>query len=238
MKKIHIAIIAVLVLIVASVGLALYLLLRADIVAVPVASHTIRPWNEISAEDITEIYVRSEDIPEGVILDKEEIIGKYTLAATTIYTGSYYFEDMLEDASSLVDGPYRYLADDEVAYDLYIKDVKINAAAISPSMSIDLYLTIKDGDKVYSDLLLGNVYVLGAYSDEGRRIYDRASDAELLTLRVDKEAVNYLNKALVIGDISVIISSDSYTSESSELNTESVLMRYLNDEEDSLDTGA
>ncbi len=231
-KKMILAMIAGIIIV--FVGIILFFLLRGKTVRVPVATHTIKPWSKVAEEDIGYVELEEDIIPDNIIVDSDNILNRYIIAQTTVYPESFFFEGMLIDAEMMQDGAYRYLADDEVAYELYTSEIKINAKAITPGMNIDLYLTLKDGNNIHSDLLLANALVLEKYDRDGGIIRNNDPVASL-AIRIKRGDVNYLNKALALGNMSAIVSSEAYSSKDTKLNEESEIIQYLESDDISVD---
>lgn len=227
MKKKMLFLILSIALFLIILSVALFFLLKSDDVLVPVATHTIRPWQKIEAKDYTLKRVARDDLDANVIIDESELLDHYIKGQTTVYPHSYFYEGMLESEEGLKDGAYRYLSDDEVAYELYTSEIKVNAAAISAGMNIDIYLTIKDKDVVLSDLLLSNALILAKYDREGNIIKNDSDAVASFAIRIARKDVTYLNKAQALGDLSIIVSSDAYTQKDARLNEESEIIDHL-----------
>ena len=119
----------------------------------------------------------------------------------------------------------------EVNYDLYASEVKINSGGLSVDMYVDLYLTINNNnDKPLSDLLIKDCRITGLYDSQGKRImnYDNETKAYIVTLAIQEEQVNILNKALMVGNISAIVNSETYDIDRySVLNAQAEIIEYV-----------
>ena len=78
-------------------------------------------------------------------------------------------------------------------------------------------------------MLINNVRIIGLYDINHHEIKDYDVDSLLqnISLAVKKEALPYLNKAEVIGELSIVVSSDSYKDVDSVLNKDSIIFTYL-----------
>ena len=96
---------------------------------------------------------------------------------------------------------------------------------------MDLYLSVGSShEKPESDLLIENCRITGLFDGQGKMIqsYDPDSKAVIISLALMKEDVSYLNKALMVGNISVIVNSTTYAvNSSSHLITDSEVFKYL-----------
>ena len=126
--------------------------------------------------------------------------------------------------------PHKLLNEGQINYDLYTNNIKINTANLGVNMYVDIYLTISNKDKPISDILIENCRITGLYDYEGKIIndYDLDSRVGIISLAIGKDDINILNKALKIGEISVYVSSNPYTTDiSSNVVIESEVFEYL-----------
>jgi len=228
-KKIIITIITVILL-----GLGLYFAYdyyvsyKIGFTNIYVASHNIAQRTKITIDDIEIIKVPKDFINEDVLIDKNEIIDKYVKLSYSIPKGSLIYKNYLED--DIKDLANTLLFDNQVTYDLYVSDAKINTAHLSKGMYIDIYLTIDKKDKVISDLILQDCRITGFYDGNGKEIldYDRSTRIMVVSLAINKEDVSLLNKAMVIGSLNTVVKSNTYICDNtSKQNTESILFDYL-----------
>ena len=66
-----------------------------EMIQVPVASRTINPQTQITAEDVTYIEVANAAKPDKVLMNDGDIIGKYTGVGATIPEGSMFYSDVI-----------------------------------------------------------------------------------------------------------------------------------------------
>lgn len=201
---------------------------KTNYVTVYVASHNIQQRTKLSLEDIKPISILKSTISEDYYLDSVDIINKYVKLSYSIPLGSFIYKEALE--TNIKDLANSLLKEKEVNYDLFVSDIKLNTAHLNTNMYLDLYLTIDKGDKVISDLLLSNCRIIGFYDSYGKQIrdYDLDSRVYIVSLAINKEHVNILNKSLVLGTISSIVNKNTYEDlGTSILNEESKIMDYL-----------
>lgn len=193
-----------------------------------VASHHINQRNQINDDDLTEIDVPKDYLKDNVYLNKEDILNKYVKLSCSIPKGSLFYKSCLE--SDIDDLANTLLKQGEVNYDIYTNDVKINTANIAKNMYIDLYLTINNKDNLISDLLLSNARITGLYDYNNKPIldYDNNTKVSIISLAINKDYVNVLNKAQVIGELNCVITNTAYNVNlSSLLNRKSDLFEYI-----------
>lgn len=205
-----------------------YLQYREDYVDVYVASHQISQRTHLSMQDMKVIRLPKQILNEDVLNDPESIEGKYVRLSYSIPKGSLFYKTALEsDIRDLAD---TLLMKGQVNYDLYITEVKINSGSIAANMYVDLYLTVSRNDKPISDLLIRNCRITGLYDGNGRQIldYDKESRVQIISLAINEDEVNIINKALKVGELSVIIGSKAYQDNvCSSLNRDSAVLEYL-----------
>ncbi len=194
-----------------------------------VASHQISQRTKISEEDLTILKIPKDCIKNDVLINKEDIIDKYVKLSYSIPKGSFIYKSAIEE--NIMDYSNTLLKENEVNYDIYTSDVKINTANIANNMLVDIYLTINSKDKPVSDLLLSNVRITGLYDHNNKPIhsYDNESRVNVVSLAINKDDVGVLNKAQIVGTLNFVINKNTYnTNMNTKLNSDSVLFDYLN----------
>ena len=205
-----------------------YLEYREDYVDVYVASHQIAQRTQISDQDLEVIRLPKQILKEDVLNEEDQIKGKYVKLSYTIPKGSLFYKTALE--SDIRDLANTLLMEGQVNYDIYTSEVKINSGSIATGMYVDLYLTVSRNDKPISDLLLRDCRITGLYDSNGKQIlnYDTNSKAYIISLAINESEVVVINKALKIGELSVIVSSRAYQEHVfSSLNEDSPVSEYL-----------
>ena len=209
-------------------GVSLYSRYATRNITCYVASHQIAQRTKISENDLLEIEVPKDYLNDDVFIEKSDIIGKYVKLSYSIPKGSLIYKTSLE--SDIKDLANTLLKEGEVNYDVYMSDVKINTANLNKNMSIDIYLTINNKDRPISDLLISNARITGLYDSNNKPIldYDNDSRVQIISIAVNKEYVNVLNKAQVLGVLNCVINNNTYdTTLLSNLNTNSKLFEYI-----------
>lgn len=211
-----------------GIGYVFYNKYRIGYVKVYIASHQLSQRTKINDSDLLEIEIPKDYLNDDVYINKDDIVDKYVKLSYSIPKGSFIYKGAIE--SDIKDLANTLLRENEINYDLYMSDVKINTANLAKNMYIDLYLTINTNDKPISDLLLSNARITGLYDSNNKQIldYDKDSRISIISLAVNKDDVNILNKALVIGNINCVINNNAYkTNLSTILNSQSEIFEYL-----------
>ena len=210
------------------ISLKTYFTYREEHISAYVASHNLVQRTKIEEKDLQEVMLPKDYVGEDVYLDKDEILGKFVKLSYSLAKGSLIYKSALAD--NIRDLASTLLKENEANYDLYTSEIKINTGNLSRDMYVDLYLTIGNNDRAYSDLLIRDCRITGLYDHQGKEIlsYSNESRVSIVTIAIEKEYVSILNKALMIGNINVVTSYQSYgTDKRSELNSECEIITYL-----------
>ena len=183
-------------------------------------------------EIINEEYLEKIEVPYSLIYEnayllKEDIIGKYVKANAYIPKGSLFYKELVESKEDLNDAVHLELNEDESTYDLFIKDITINPGSINKGIYVDMYLTTKK-DVLLSDLLIGSIEVTGLYDSDYKEIRNNSSNkVNCLALRVKKDMIPYINKALKIGDVNLVVNGNPYKNQDVYLNKSSKVFKLV-----------
>ena len=215
-------------LVILFIALYFYLDYRLGMKEVAIAKYSLKNRTLISEDEIEFVKVPEAYLNEEVLVSKEDIVGKYVKINTLVPKGSFFYKGALDDYENIKDKLGNELLEDEVNFDISANNIKVNQAYLTKGMYVDIYLTINT-DKVLSDLLINNVRIIGLYDNNYHEIKDYDIDSYLqdISLAVNKEALPYLNKAEVIGELSIVVSNDSYKNVASKLNKDSAIFTYL-----------
>ena len=208
-------------------GIKYYTKYAVGYTAVYVASHNITQRTQISRQDLELIEV-PKDYLKDVYVDIDDIAGKYVKLSYSIPKGSLIYKSALE--ADIKDLAHTLLKENEVNYDLYTNDIKINTANLAKNMYIDLYLTINRHDRPISDILLSNARITGLYDANDKVINDYDGDTRvyIISIAIDKNDISILNKAQVLGNISCVVNKNTYsTNLKTGIDTDSELYAYL-----------
>lgn len=229
MKKKLIIILSILLFILFEVAYYLYLLDKMKMVEVPVTTHLLRQRTDISEDDYKLLKVPSFLISDEIVSDIKELDGKTIKNLSSLANHSFFYKSLLEEKKTTRDWPLSLLEDDEVAYDIFLNDIKANSAILIPGINIDLYLTTEK--PVDSALLFSNVPIIAAYDDNGSslEIY-RENKAYIITVAIKEKDVPLLNKMFLLGKVSITASKDAYKQKRATLKENSNLYELVKDD--------
>lgn len=208
-----------------SEALAIY---RLGLRKVCIAKLSIPQRTKIIEDYLDYIYVPKAYLNEETYVSEYDVVGKYVKLDAYIPKGSLFYKDILEIKDDMKDYLHLELQNDEVTYDLFTKDVKVNPAHLLKGMNVDLYLTINRKD-VDSDLLISGARIIGLYDVNNKEIKNNNDSQTLgtISIAIKKDMVPYLNKAIVIGEVSLLVGNNLYDDEQMFLNKESKIFEFL-----------
>ena len=201
---------------------------RLNMINTYIAKYDLVNRTLISEDELEEISVPSAYLNNQVLLNKEDIVGKYVKINTSIPKGSFFYSGALDEIGDMKDSINSSLAKGEVSFDVPANKINVNQAYLLKGMYVDLYLTVNK-DRVVSDLLINNVKVIGLYDLNHKEIkdYDNESLLGTLSLAVPSNSVSYLNKAMVVGELSVVVGNNTYSDVKTSLNKSADIFEYL-----------
>lgn len=200
------------------------------LVSVPYASEYLDSRTLIKNKDISYTKVPSSLLNENILLNDSEIIGKYVSSNSFINEGSLFFRNTVEDLSTMNDASYFEIEEDETVYELFVKNIDVNAAHINNNMYVDLYLTI-DKPSILSDLLISGVKICGLYNSDYEDVNksdSKRNNLSIISLVITNDMIPILNKAQLIGKISIVPCNYPYEYKTMSINKEGEIMNYLN----------
>lgn len=210
-KKVSLSIFSVIIILVLN-----FLVLRVavskevNLVSVPTATRTILPRQQITEKDIEMIEVPKVSVHDEVIVDQEEIVGKYTSLAGMIPKQSFFYEEMLHKPEELQDYPSLLLKENEVSFSIPTSIIKLSGNTILPQQIVDILVTIKQrNEKPIVDTLFEGVRVVGIKDKKGLDIQDSESTGlpAVVLIAIHKEHLNILRTAQEMGEIEIYASS-------------------------------
>lgn len=200
------------------------------LVSIPYANDYLEARTLIKNKDISYTKVPSSLINDEMILEEGDIIGKYVSASSFINEGSFFFRSNIEDISDMKDASFFEINEGETVYELFIKNIDVNAAHINNNMYVDLYLTLEK-PVIMSDLLLSGAKVCGLYNnnyEDVNKSDDKRNNLAIISLVVDENMISILNKAQLVGKLSIVPSNNPYEYRDMYVNKEGEIMNYLN----------
>lgn len=205
-----------------------YFKLASMLVDVPVSNRMIDAREKILKQDIKYIKFPKNFIPENIILNEEDIIGKYNSINNQISRNSFFYQGEIELIEESVDYPLTLMKDNQIFYSLNENDIDSSLNILSTYQMVDIYLSLENQNMVESDLLIKNVKIIALYDLKGERIKKTNNKQKVfqIALALDENLISILNKAKAKGKISLFI-NNSKSKQESVLNSESIILSYL-----------
>lgn len=227
-KQTLLKIILIFILDIILIGLLSYLIswYRLGLTRVYVSAYDIGEREKIDKLYLKTILVPKAYVSDDIYLEEKDIVNKYTKLNVIVPKGSLFYKSFLEDFSDMKDSSHLLLEDNQVTYDLYVKDIDVNPANILKGMRCDLYFTL-NRQEVISDLLIEDAKIIGLYDLNNQQIVDNHTTLNIISIAIDKEMVTYLNKALAIGEIKLIVGNDLYADNKVKINLSETILKYL-----------
>ena len=227
-KQTLLKIILILILDIILIGLLSYLIswYRLGLTRVYVSAYDIGEREKIDKLYLKTILVPKAYVSDDIYLEEKDIVNKYTKLNVIVPKGSLFYKSLLEDFSDMKDSSHFLLEENQVTYDLNVREIDVNPANILKGMRCDLYFTL-NRQEVISDLLIEDAKIIGLYDLNNQQIVDNHTTLNIISIAIDKEMVTYLNKALAIGEIKLIVGNDLFADNKVKINLSETILKYL-----------
>lgn len=171
-----------------------------------IAKSDIKPRTCIQESDIQEIQVSSDYLNENVVLDKTDIIGKYTDIQGKIPAGSLFYRSMLIDESKIADLSGTLLKEGQCIFSLPAG----STSSFVTNQRIDLYWQDHTGEA--KGILVNHARILAIKDPQGLNIDDEESTGipYMMDLAIRECDFALLNQAYYTGTFTYIVTDDTY----------------------------
>ena len=121
---------------------------RLGLTRVYVSAYDIGEREKIDKLYLKTILVPKAYVSDDIYLEEKDIVNKYTKLNVIVPKGSLFYKSFLEDFSDMKDSSHLLLEDNQVTYDLYVKDIDVNPAlAVKYGVSsIPTLIVIENGE--------------------------------------------------------------------------------------------
>ncbi len=229
-KCLYIVITSSAILLLIAIGFHVQLNRQIQLQKTYVAAKDISPRTKISESDLIEIEVPKAYLQDYTVVEKEDIIGKYTEIQGMIPAGSPFYKSMLYEESDLPDYPSTQLKSGQVAYSMNV-DLSSLGGILKSGQRVDIhYSFVTKDDVTITGCLIQNARIIAIKDHRGIDIEDEDSSKTpyLAILAIDEEDVSLLTLADSLGQVKLITSSSTYDqdTEASRVN-DSAVLTYL-----------
>ena len=170
-------------------------------ISVPIAARKLEARKLIEEDDITTVKVAYSMITSNVIIQKEQLIGKYVNYNTFIPKGSLFFRSAVVTWASMPDSTWSEIPEGYTIVSLAVNSQSTYGNSIYPNDKIDLYYQGSMGDKRFVGKLIEGITVLAVKDDKGNHIFKKSADqtnASALIFAVPEKMHLLLRKAIYL----------------------------------------
>ncbi|MEK5105056.1 hypothetical protein MKX83_24245 [Cytobacillus sp. FSL M8-0252] len=208
----------------------------------------IPPRTEITEDMLETIIVPIQGVPNDAIKEKEDILGKWTVAGYGIPSHSFVYSNKIVEKSEMPDSGILELNENEVAFSLLVDLETSLGNSIIPNSNVDLYFrSLIDEDNVskaifgklasqvrvvaVKDASASNVFDPEGYQ-QGQEQKESGKDqnnlAKIYIFAIPEELNGLVNKAKLLGDIVPIATGKSYELDAEVTNEENEVIDFIN----------
>lgn len=211
-----------------SYGISIiYINHELELVEVYVANDNLVARTQIDQNSIKLIKIPKAYLSDQVVLNKNDIVGKYVKLNTSIPEGSLVYESSIERLDDTIDKPALLLKVNQAVFALDVNMSSTAGNTIQAGSKIDIYGTIKNNRETIVDLLFKQVRVLSIKDKNGNEVDNKTNQVpKIMLIAVDQEEIPILTKVIAVGDITITPTSEFF-SEDECILYDSILLGYL-----------
>lgn len=186
----------------------------SELIEVPVASKAMGARTIITEDDIQYVRVPKCVTLENVLLEKDEIVGKYVKPYQSIAPRSLFYSDLIADKENMNDANLFFLQEGEVAISIDVDMKTSYANSILVGHLIDLYFLgkVNMNQDSYNQVIVHgeivkNARVIAVKDKEGNSIEsDSKLESNVLVVALSKEDAHLVGVAKAMGNVTPVIS--------------------------------
>lgn len=211
-----------------SYGISIiYINHELELIEVYVANDNLVARTQIDQDSIKLIKIPKAYLSDQVVLNKNDIVGKYVKLNTSIPEGSLVYESSIEQLDDTIDKPALLLKVNQAVFALDVNMSSTAGNTIQAGSKIDIYGTIKNNRETIVDLLFKQVRVLSIKDKNGNEVDNKTNQVpKIMLIAVDQEEIPILTKVIAVGDITITPTSEFF-SEDECILYDSILLGYL-----------
>lgn len=211
-----------------SYGISIiYINHELELIEVYVANDNLVARTQIDQDSIKLIKIPKAYLSDQVVLNKNDIVGKYVKLNTSIPEGSLVYESSIERLDDTIDKPALLLKVNQAVFALDVNMSSTAGNTIQAGSKIDIYGTIKNNRETIVDLLFKQVRVLSIKDKNGNEVDIKTNQVpKIMLIAVDQEEIPILTKVIAVGDITITPTSEFF-SEDECILYDSILLGYL-----------
>lgn len=171
----------------------------SPITGVPVAAVNIQPRTEITADMVEYVDIPPVLMRDGVITNRNAVIGMYTHYNTVVPQGSLFYQGVLIEERDLPDTAFTEVEEGDIPYSFRVNMATTFGNSIFPGNIVDIYMKANDdGGRVMVGRFLKNVKVLAVKDSSGNHVFENTQASRTpsnFIIGVDPEIHILLRKA-------------------------------------------
>ena len=199
-------------------------------ISVPYAKERLEARAEITEDKVGTLKVAATMVTEGVIRDKQQVIGKYVNYNTFIPAGSLFYTSSVITWDQMPDSAWSDIADGTTI--VYLSATSTTTGSfIYPGDKIDLYFKTTDNGKLVYGKLIEGIKVLAVKDSTGAHIFKKTAaqkDFATLIFSLSEDLHLLLRKAsYVSGEIIPVTRNQDYCKNKDCTKVTSAYLRNL-----------
>ena len=200
-------------------------------VNVPIATRRINAREEITEELFTTVKVASSMITNNVIINKNDLLGKYVNYNTYIPEGGMFYRSSIVDWKQMPDSAWADIEEGYTIFSLKVSSTSTFGNSIYPGDKIDLYyqntMRVGNESKRFLGPLIEGIEVIAVKDENGSHIFKKSSEqknAQALIFAVPDDMFSVIKRAYYIsgGTILPVPRNANYNAETT-LGNEKVI---------------
>lgn len=199
-----VALVALIIALINYLIFPLFIKKQMNIINVPISIKTINETTKITDKDVVVIEMTKEYLPKGIILNKDDIVGKYVKNDCTIPTNGFFYKELITTEEITMGKIFRELRDNEIAYNLNVDPQWVQNDNIHINQFINVYVHF-----TYKDIKGGQNYIFGQLA-ENVRVIGISEDSTIITIALSEEEIAYFNLAYLLEDSNIAFVPTTY----------------------------
>lgn len=145
-------------------------------VSVPIASRDLASREEITEDSFTTVKVAQSMLTSNVILNKNDLIGKYVNYNTFIPEGGMFFKSSVVTWDQMPDSAWSGIGEGYTVFSLSVDSSSTYGNSIYPKDKIDLFYQNTINGKIFIGPLVSGIEVLAVKDSSGRHIFKKSAE--------------------------------------------------------------
>ncbi len=146
--------------------------------SVPMANQVIQPRTLITKEMIDYVDIAPIVLQDNVIINANNVVGKYTNYNTVVPKGSLFYTDVLISKDELPDSAFEKIKEGEVVVKLPVSTETTYGNSIFPGNKIDIYMKAETVEgQIMVGKLLENIEVIAVKDSIGNHVFENAENS-------------------------------------------------------------